>query len=85
MTIGYKRIPVTGMARGGTITVSVHTTYVILSGKLEIWEATIHPTILQVHMDHVDQMNFVTRAQKRLLETVKPTIKERSWEGVLYG
>lgn len=82
--IGYKRIPVTGMTRWGKATVSVHMTYVILNGKLEVWEASIHP-MLQGQMDHTDQMNFVTYAQRRLLETVKPTIKERSWEGVLYG
>ena len=84
MHIGYQRIPVTGMTRTGKMTVSVHITYVTLNNKIEIWEARLHPGI-QNRLDQVDEASLLAHAKYTLLATVKPIIKERSWEGVMYG
>lgn len=84
MCIGYQRVPVSGMTRFGYMTVTVHITYFRVGGTLQIWETVLNPHI-EAQLDQVDRMTFKVDGQRKFFSLPVLPIKERSWEGVLYG
>lgn len=84
MCIGYQRIPVSGTTQYGYMTVTVHITYFRVGGTIQIWETVLNPHI-EAQLDHVDRMVFKASGQRKFLSLPVLPIKERSWEGVVYG
>jgi hypothetical protein len=83
-TIGYKTIPVTIHTMKGPITGSVGITYSREGNKVWVLEYWMNPSLVE-KLDRVEQDLCKLEASRIFSGAYLPTVKERTWEGVVYG
>jgi hypothetical protein len=83
-TIGYKAVPVTIRTMKGPVTGSVGITYGRDGQKVWVLEYWMNPSLVE-KLDRVEQDLCKMEASRIFSGTYLPNLKQRTWEGVVYG